>query len=333
MKSIRQLARENDIKPEMVFDRLKKGWSLEDALQPKGYNRPIDIQNKISKLDPEIVYLGGYKNKNSRIKLHCNRCGTTYERVYARLVQKKYNNKLCCEKCQRQTINWTNQYGKLEDREKRFIDIFNSLYPTLEYISGYIDSDKPVLVRCKICGKEFKRNADCIRAGRKTSCLNCLLIKKKEKAAIRKKQKEIEHTKDKMISMYNREINKQIKLVNKYLISNTIYIKKCNCCGEEFAAKKKIKIFCNVCISKLHKHHSTKSLRELYKRDKGICYICNKPCDYNDYIVKNNNIICGNNYPSIEHVIPISKGGTDEWDNIKLAHRHCNSIKGNKLEA
>lgn len=216
-----------------------------------------------------------------------------------------------------------NQWGNKEDREKRFVDKFNSLYPTLEYISGYIDSDKPVLVRCKICGSEFKRNADCIRAGRKATCLNCLRENKKQKT----KTKNI---KNKMIYKYNKEINKQIKLVNKYLISNTIYIKKCNCCGKEIITKYKSKGLCSTCSLKIHKKHSTKSLSKLYKRDKGICYICNEPCDYTDYIVKNNTIVCGNNYPSIEHIIPISKGGTDEWDNIKLAHRHCNTIKGNK---
>ena len=30
-------------------------------------------------------------------------------------------------------------------------------------------------------------------------------------------------------------------------------------------------------------------------------------------------------------MIPIAKGGTHTWDNIQLAHRHCNSIKSDKF--
>ncbi|MDT2396282.1 HNH endonuclease [Enterococcus avium] len=33
----------------------------------------------------------------------------------------------------------------------------------------------------------------------------------------------------------------------------------------------------------------------------------------------------------MDHVIPISKGGTHSWDNVRLAHRHCNAIKRDAL--
>ena len=31
------------------------------------------------------------------------------------------------------------------------------------------------------------------------------------------------------------------------------------------------------------------------------------------------------------HVIPISKGGMHSWDNVKLAHHYCNTLKSNKV--
>ena len=49
------------------------------------------------------------------------------------------------------------------------------------------------------------------------------------------------------------------------------------------------------------------------------------------YGIKSLTFISGNNYPSIDHVIPVSKGGTHTWDNVKLAHRHCNTMKSNDL--
>ena len=59
--------------------------------------------------------------------------------------------------------------------------------------------------------------------------------------------------------------------------------------------------------------------------------ICGRPCDYEDYTVDGDIFIAGNWYPSIDHVIPVSKGGRHSWDNVKLAHRLCNTVKSNKL--
>ena len=73
--------------------------------------------------------------------------------------------------------------------------------------------------------------------------------------------------------------------------------------------------------------HSKLSLKALYKRDKGICYLCGKGCNWDDYTIRGNKFIAGNYYPSIDHVIPLSKGGIDTWNNVRLSHRICNSLK------
>jgi 5-methylcytosine-specific restriction endonuclease McrA len=72
------------------------------------------------------------------------------------------------------------------------------------------------------------------------------------------------------------------------------------------------------------------SLAKLYERDGGICKICGSPCDYNDYIISDNVVIVGSKYPSIDHIKPLSKGGSHTWDNVQLAHKQCNSIKRDK---
>jgi len=72
------------------------------------------------------------------------------------------------------------------------------------------------------------------------------------------------------------------------------------------------------------------TLEKLYNRDGGICALCGKPCDYEDYIFQGAVFIAGNDYPSIDHIEPLSKGGSHTWNNVQLAHKICNSKKSNR---
>ena len=55
----------------------------------------------------------------------------------------------------------------------------------------------------------------------------------------------------------------------------------------------------------------------IYDRDAGICHLCRLPVRRED--------------ASVDHVIPLSKGGPSTMANLKLAHRRCNSAKGNRV--
>lgn len=224
-----------------------------------------------------------------------------------------------------------NIYTPLKDREKHFIKRLNDKFPSFEYVCGYEHSDKPVLLRCKICGYEFERLAQVVRHNKKLTCFHC--------EEVHRDNKRVEHQIIKNLLRqqkdYLKELNKknnEISEMMKWLKQNTYYINKCKFCNEDIYSKYRTKIICDKC-SRKHKirNHSYKPLKELYKRDKGICYLCGNKCDYEDYTYKGNTFIAGNYYPSIDHVIPISKGGTDDWNNIKLAHRICNSLKRDNM--
>lgn len=74
------------------------------------------------------------------------------------------------------------------------------------------------------------------------------------------------------------------------------------------------------------------TLQKLFNKYDGICYLCGKECDFNDKVITEEGYtIVGKTYPSVEHVIPISKGGMHAWDNVNLAHHYCNSIKSDNL--
>ena len=72
------------------------------------------------------------------------------------------------------------------------------------------------------------------------------------------------------------------------------------------------------------------TLEKLYERSGGICALCGELCDYENYEIENGFIIVGDTYPSIDHIKPISKGGSHTWDNVQLAHKLCNCAKADK---
>jgi 5-methylcytosine-specific restriction endonuclease McrA len=61
-------------------------------------------------------------------------------------------------------------------------------------------------------------------------------------------------------------------------------------------------------------------IAKLIKRDKGVCYHCKK-------LVDTSVVAPAPMAPTRDHFIPLAKGGPHTWDNIVLAHFHCNSEK------
>lgn len=54
---------------------------------------------------------------------------------------------------------------------------------------------------------------------------------------------------------------------------------------------------------------------EVYRRSNNTCAICGKPLSRFSY--------------SIDHIIPLSRGGTNNIDNLRAVHQTCNKLKGN----
>lgn len=69
------------------------------------------------------------------------------------------------------------------------------------------------------------------------------------------------------------------------------------------------------------------TLKALIDRDGGVCQICGKPTNGDD--ITNGHI--GRMYPTLDHIIPLSKGGSHTWDNVQLAHMCCNAGKCDRV--
>lgn len=128
--------------------------------------------------------------------------------------------------------------------------------------------------------------------------------------------------------------------------------KVCVHCGESFAAKKSHTLYCSPQCRNRSYHEAAqlrperalqrkanKDLRramkltddaeqfersEVYERDGWICQLCMLPvdpaCAYPDHYS-----------PSLDHVVPLAKGGSHTRANAQLAHWICNTSKSDKV--
>lgn len=209
-----------------------------------------------------------------------------------------------------------NQYtsGKF-DRIANVRRVLAERAPNFEYVRGFKDMDSKIVVRCRVCGCEVEKSMTGLRAWHDSKCPNCEKLRKEStKAQGRMRYASL---------LFNSGKQQSWKFCGcgVLIASNQ---KQCKECTRRRASR-----YMNVKKEKRRKAAFTKesaqiSIQTLYKRDSGVCWICGEPCrldvDYND-----------NMYPSIDHVLPISKGGKDEWGNVKLAHRLCNSIRGDRV--
>ncbi|MBQ1295823.1 MAG: HNH endonuclease [Clostridiales bacterium] len=228
-----------------------------------------------------------------------------------------------------------NQYGSTEERVKHNIGFITEKHPGFEYISGWISSDNQMQLRCKCCGNVIVKSAITVRSKEHLQCPFCeekRIEQKREDARLQKEKHRRETQRKKEQKFWNQSFEQGA--VSFCPICGSVFYGNRKYCSEECARR---------VLNSRNKDRRVRKLRDrqidgditlqaLFDRDGGKCWICGGMCDYDDYHRDyNNNFIVGANYPSIDHVYPLSKGGLHSWDNVKLAHHYCNIIKSNKV--
>ena len=209
---------------------------------------------------------------------------------------------------------------KTHDEISAFI---NERLPGFKYIDNYSGADGSADIQCNQCGTVMTRSMISIRHS-KVKCRECERIERVKAEELKRKDKEAREAK--------RELEREEKKKERFWSQpfNQISMKQCPVCRAFFMGNK---TYCSDRCREQNKWHMKEGYRNLfpldkvYERDGGVCYLCGKTCDWNDVTVRDGVLIYGNNYPSRDHVIPKSKGGMNDWSNIRLAHRICNSLK------
>lgn len=223
-----------------------------------------------------------------------------------------------------------NQYtsGRF-DREQNARNKIQQYIPDFEYVGGFTSMDGSVDIKCKTCGNVITRSFISIRHNH-VACTHCKEQERHEREA------EAEHKRAERL-----RIAEERHKAKEQAWEEKHRPRRCATCG---AITTRPKYCSNKCCRRANqqKKDATRRLREraglvdrditlekLFSRDKGMCYLCGASCDWEDFEIVNGFYVAGDMYPSIDHVKPLSAGGTHAWDNVKLAHRGCNTKKSN----
>ena len=273
----------------------------------------------------------------------CITCGTKFETGNAK---KKY----CSAKCR--YLNFKNKqlYKKIcQYCGKEFETKYkNTQYCTSECGSRHYAERTKKHYYCEYCGKE--RFSD--HPSRHRFCsVECALASKRNNVDVTEKNKielikicpicknEFKPINSRHIYCSRKCLDKAISIKGKKLWGEQYKARcfKCLICGKEVTTKVgyRRKLYCSdECLKKATKRKEKEkraaemkksfvepvSMKFVYNRDKGICGICGYPV-INDSSPEN---IWG---ATIDHIIPLSKGGLHQKSNCQLAHRLCNSMK------
>lgn len=216
-----------------------------------------------------------------------------------------------------------------------------------DYVSGFYNAHSKVVVRCRECGRTFNRMYKNLHEKANgtykndMSCPHCWRngVEEYRKKKREPKEREAQMKAQRRAEQLSRKVNDQL--------ARRLAIHVCKNCGTDFCIEStgyNSDAYCSKrCQQRWHEriknekrmdklkgrpHDTDITLEKLFKRDGGVCYICGCSCDWSDIVERDGTKIAGDHYPSIDHVKPVAKGGTHTWDNIKLACRGCNTLKG-----
>lgn len=201
-----------------------------------------------------------------------------------------------------------------------------------KYVGGYENSDGYLNVMCPVCRSVFSYSCITIRMTKTTGmiCKNCEDMKRAAAKAEADKAKAEQRAK--------RQSEQQKKAEEAEVAREAKRHRVCKECGAVFISSSGV--YCSEKCKRRSDNRRREARRrgykqkipltKLYSRDNGICYICGCSCDFDDYEIIDGAFVVGPSYPTVEHVIPLCRGGDDSWENVKLACHKCNSAKSRK---
>jgi len=260
---------------------------------------------------PGFEYHSGFKNMDSDFKCKCKKCGAVIIKN-AQCARPSRKKELQCDNCNRLRIEQRTEQENKEREQKELTALRKKITRLVSDRVRELEREPLLHKECKRCGSQYKA-----ASVYSVHCDKCVGEIKNEK------------------EIYAKELQKPVlcKGCGKRFVRNTIAQEYCTdkCYKRERNRIRELRR--NKRLKRNGKIDYNISLAKIIEKDHGICQLCGEPVDAEDYHQEaDGNFIAGNKYPSIDHIIPVSKGGTHTWGNVQLAHKDCNSIKHNRLD-
>ena len=262
--------------------------------------------------------------------------------------------------------DWRETRGESRERlrkeaEQRLIERLDLL--GFDYIGGYTSGDGTATIKCRVCGDVFERTVDFVKRGN-LICKKCehekAQIRRAEQCIVRKAEAERKRA-EREAARVAKSFEPSAYQLSRMLLLDDAHV--CKVCGKEYTLREYMESTgskyyrdsgycsaeCRDAYNKerakinrkgrrdSHRHRAVKygcaydpsvTLAKLINRDGLRCAICGEMCDRNDHSWSR---YSGPMYPSIDHIVPMSKGGGHVWGNVQVAHIICNSEKGDKI--
>lgn len=130
---------------------------------------------------------------------------------------------------------------------------------------------------------------------------------------------------------HNREVQREWSRANRPAALRPWVVGVCRRCGDRFNTRIQSKVYCSTrCTKNAAKDRRRQRKRDAYvedvwrskvfERDGWRCQLCGKA-------LNRTAVVPHPKAPTLDHIIPISKGGTHEYANVQSAHFLCNSLK------
>ena len=255
--------------------------------------------------------------------------------------------------------------ARKQSAEKRLIDCL--LKRGFDYVGGYSGRNSRVTIRCRVCGNEIERGVEFVKKGN-LICPHCEHEKTLTRQAERRREHQVEQQNKKAEKEAERIKSNPLGLSYYQLEREARFdeVHVCKVCGKEYTPRQYVEStggttfsnpgYCSVeCKKKAnnkmthdarkrrgvkdnHRHRakiygckydSSVTLPKVIKRYGLKCAICGEMCDLNDH---GWNQWMGPMSPTIDHIVPMAKGGGHVWDNVQIAHAICNSYKSDHVE-
>lgn len=232
------------------------------------------------------------------------------------------------------------------------------------YLGGYTNDDGSVSVKCGICGFTFDRTVSHIHKNG-PSCPACIKSEKERQKAEKEKAVQLEKIRKAQERERIRKEKSLLPKINYYEKTHDAFLDRtgiCCICGKEYTVREYVESaglkkasdggVCSIeCrqekARRIKRRYKTPSnhrhrakihgvdyepgitLKKLVMRDGLRCALCGELCDWNDHSWSK---YLGPKHPTIDHIIPISKGGPHTWANVQVACAMCNSLKSDNVQ-